>query len=73
MAALYPAPSISDMVTIKEGVALLASTEHPVTAKQLAHRLGRLSATRERHGQTDYYPISDVLVAHRDIVDRTLN
>jgi hypothetical protein len=61
------------MVTIKEGEVLLANTEHAVTYKQLAGQLERNRAQRERHGKTDYYSISDVLVAHRDIVDRSLN
>lgn len=64
MAALHAIPAIHDMVTIKEGIALLADTGHPVTRSQLAHWLER--APRERHGMTDYYSASDVLVAHRD-------
>lgn len=68
--AANPHPPISDLVTIKEGLALLAVTGHPVTQSQLAHRLK--DAQRERHGMADYYSISDVFVVHRDLVDRKL-
>lgn len=70
MAALHPSPQVSEMITIKEGVALLADTGHPVTYKQLSHWLAE--TPRERRGLTDYYSASDVLVAHRDHVDRPL-
>lgn len=63
-------PPIRDLITIKEGVALLSDTGHPVTPKQLARWLA--GAPRERHGVTYYYSASDVLVAHRDHIERTL-
>ncbi|MBM9510033.1 hypothetical protein [Actinacidiphila acididurans] len=71
MAALHFNPPVSDLISLKEGVALLADTGHPVTYKQLAHQLRGVQ--RERRGLTDYYRASDVFVAHRDLVDRTLN
>lgn len=59
------------MVSIKEGLILLADTEQRVTYQQLAHQLK--GARRTRSGKVDYYGISDVLVAHRAIVDRHLS
>lgn len=69
--ALVTQPPIIDAITIKEGVALLAPTGHPVTYDQLRHLLNNVGAPRERGGRGgDRYSATDVLELHRDYVDR---
>lgn len=69
MAATHLTPS-GDTMTIEEGVEFLRDTGHPVTRSQLSHWLADRGTQRERHGRTDYYPVADILEAHRDHVDR---
>lgn len=64
--------TLSELITIKQGVTILADTPYPVTYKQLARWLSASGAAAERHGRTDYYSASDIMEAHRDGIDRML-
>jgi hypothetical protein len=69
VAATHLAP-VQDLMSIQEGVDLLAVTGWPVTYKQLAHDLAAAGARSERHGRTNYYSASDMVEVHRDRVER---
>lgn len=69
MAALHYGPD-DDEMSIEEALVYLEVTGQPVTKGQLSGKLTRRGATRTWFRGAYYYKMSDVLVAHRDIIDR---
>lgn len=59
---------VSDLVTLTEGVELLAPTGHPMTYKALAHLLTRERVRTQKIGGKIHASASDIFKAHRNHV-----
>jgi len=71
IATVNPYAHTGDLMTIKECVALLKETEHPVPESTLKRWIKDSGIPTERHGRPVYVSFSDVLVIHGEAVERS--
>jgi hypothetical protein len=72
VAATYPAPSVDDLISLREGVDLLRDTPYPASESTIKRWIRRYDISVVRVGRADHISFSDLLRVHRDEVNRRL-